>query len=418
MAEKRILLGKKRKNAVSTPGVNRYYLNVSDIFGRAKWIFVFLLVLLVAFTVIFNRDQITVNNFRFLIKHFDVNSADSSSNFDILRYGDNGKYSFGYYKDDLVVVSSTGVDFYDMHGNSVMSKSHSMSNPILAVSDNYLYVYDLGNNSYSVYNSFSCIKSDVTDYPVNMISASDVGLFALVTSSAEYRSVVQIYDKGFDLLSEISKNKLIIDVSMSSDGKNALILSCETTDEGDFFTEVQMLRPGKSEPVYTTEFDDCFPVACSALSGGGAGVLCSDRYIAFDSSGNIVNEYNFTGNTPTTYVSDGELTVLTFNKSVIGYDSSAVVFNKNGEKVNDITISGQCNKSVIENGYVYILLTDMIARVDMNGGEVMYEKTQSNPIDFMVRNGDSLLVCYSDRTAAMPYSFVPSDMITETEESK
>lgn len=414
MAEKKILFGKKRKNAASAPSVNRYYLTVSDSFGRAKWVFVFLLALLAAYTVIFNREQITVNNFRFLLKHFDVNSVDSSSNFEILKYSDNGNYVFGYYKDDLVVVSSTGVDFYDMHGNTVLSKSHSMSNPALTVSEDYLYVYDLGNNSYSVYNSFSCIKSATTDRPVNMISAGDTGIFALVTNSAEYRSVVQIYDKGFDLLSEISKNKLVIDVSISPDGKNALILSSETTNEGDFFTEVLMLRPGKSEPVYTVEFDDCFPISCSPLSGGGAGVLCSDRYITFDSSGNVLNEYFFTGKTPTTYVSGGEFAVLTFNKSVIGYDSSAVVFDKNGEIVNDITLSGQCNKSVIQNGYVYIMLTDKIARVDLRGGGVMYEKTQSNPIDFMVRGGDSLLVCYSDRTVAMPYAFVPSDMIDET----
>lgn len=413
---KKNFLSKKKKVTATAPGVNEYYISVSSRFGFAKWICVALFALFVAFTVLFTRDEITVNNLRYLMKHFDVNSVDSSSNFDILKYDDNGNYSFGYYKDDLAVVSSTGVDFYDMHGNAVMSNAHSMSNPALTVTENYLYVYDLGNKAYSVYNPFTCLKNVTTDYPVNMISAGDSGVFAVVTRDIEYRSKVQIYDKNFNLLSEVSKNKLIIDVSVSSDGRGVLILSCETTNEGDFFTEVTMVRPGKYEPVFSTETADSFPISCTALSGGGAGVLFSDKYIIYSPSGEAEFEYDFTGKTPTTYTSDGEYTALTFNKSVIGYDSSAIIFDKSGNIINDITVSGQCNKSIIENGYIFVMLTDAVARLDINSGEVLYEKTESNPIDFMVRGGDSLLVCYSDRTVSMPYSFVPDNLKNETEE--
>ena len=415
MAKKNFLT--KKKNAAATaPGVNAYYITVSSRFGFAKWICVALLALFIAFTVLFTREEITVNNLRYLLKHFDVNSVDSSSNFDILKYDDNGNYTFGYYKDDLVVVSSTGVSFYDMHGNAVMNKSHSMSNPALTATENYLYVYDLGNNAYSVYNSFACLKSVITEYPVNMIAAGDTGVFAVVTKDIEYRSKVQIYDKNFNLLSEVSKNKLVIDVSVSSDGREVLILSCETTTDGEFFTEVSMVRPGKYEPVFTVEREDSFPISCTVLSGGGAGVLFSDKFIIYSPSGELVLEYDFTGKTPTPYACNGEYTALTFNKSVIGYDSSAIIFDKNGNIVNDITVSGQCNKSTFENGYVYVMLTDAVARLDINSGEVLYEKTESNPIDFMVRGGDSLLVCYSDRTVSMPYSFVPDYLKSETEE--
>lgn len=77
--------------------------------------------------------------------------------------------------------------FYDMRGQSVLTKAHAMSKPQMAVSEQYLYIYDQGFNTYSVYNSFSCLKTFTTDYPIYKIAGSDSGVYAVLTKANNYK---------------------------------------------------------------------------------------------------------------------------------------------------------------------------------------------------------------------------------------
>lgn len=395
----------KKKTVQAPPGANGYFLEIADRIGKAKWITIFLLIAVMLLCVIFARGELSLYNFKYLLKHFDVNSEDNAGNFSTLRYDSDGSYAFGYYKDDLILASSTGLDFYDMRGSSVLSESHSMSLPKIVTTDNYLYVYDQGNNSYSVYDSFFGLKSETLDYPISKIVASDSGTFAIISKSLEYRSAVYILDKNFNTKSEVFKDKLVMDAAFSADGSLIAILSCETTEDGVFFAEVQALRPGKTEAEFTVTVEDCYPVSTTVFANGDIGVLASDRFMTFNSKGETTGEYLFGERAPTGCDYHGDYAVLSFNESVIGVRSEIVALDTSAKAVMQTSLEGQVKKLKAENSYAYAMLTDAVARINVSDGEVVYEYTESNPLDFIIRDEQSLLLCYSNRTQAVLYAF-------------
>ena len=403
----------RKKYTAVPPGANGYYLKISDRIGHIKWICVILLVVTVAASVIFARDEMSLHNFTYLVKHFDVNSADNAENFSVLRYDSNGSYNFGFYKDDLVIVSSTSVEYYDMKGNPVLSKNHSISNPRLVSTDGYLYVYDQGGYSYSVYDSFFNLKNEVCDYPISKIAASDSGVFAVVTKDINYRSAVYIYDKSFKLLSSVLKDKIVIDVSLARDGSRVLILSCETDLKGNYYTELMSVRPGQSEPEFTVTLDDVSPLYCGFFSDGSAFAVLSDSIVSFDRDG----EKKGTAAFPSQFVTAVDMydnsAALSFNDSVIGSRTTVYTYSSDCTVTGSYPLDGAVRRMKCDGGYIFAMLNDSIARISMADGDTRTEQTDSNPLDFIIRSERALLVCYGNRTQAYDNIFPVKEEISD-----
>ena len=395
----------KRKPQSYPPGANGQFLDVATKLGRAKWITAVLLAVTVLLCVIFAGDELTVYNVRYLMKHFDVNSEGNAGNFTTLKYESDASYAFGYYKDDFVIVNSTDIDYYDMKGNSVMSDSISMSSPRVITTEKYLYVYDQGNVSYSVYDSFFNVKSDTLDYPIRDMSASNDGSYVIVTRNLEYRGVVYIYDKNFTLKNEILKDKLIFDAAFAADGSRVAILSAETSERGEFYAEIQTIIPGRADAEFTKVIEDCFPVSAGFFDDGNLGVLCQDRFIVFDPAGEQVGEYLFYDNTPTAGVFNGNDAVVSFSENVIGVDSRLLVFDSSAAVKTEVVIDGQVKKIILDESYAYCLLTEAVSRSSLNDGITKYEYTESNPLDVLVRGEESLLLCYGNHVDFVQYAF-------------
>lgn len=394
-----------KKIAGCPPGANEKFLSVAAALSKAKWITALILLFAVLSSVIFAGDELTVYNLQYLMKHFDVNSEGNSDNFATLKYESDASYSFAYYKDDFVIINSTNIDYYDMRGNSVMSDTLSMSDPTAISTEKYLYVYDQGNVSYSVYDSFFNVHSDVLQYPIRDFATCDEGSYAIVTRSLEYRGVVYFYDKNFKLKNEIYKDKLIFDVALSSDGSRIAVLSAETNERGEFYTEVQSLAQGSEEPEFTKTIEDCFPVGVGYFANGNLGVVCQDRLIVFGSGGGIIGEYKFVERTPTSCSFNGDVVTVSFGETVIGVNSRLLVFDAAATLKTETVIDGQVKKILLDDSYAYVLLTDAVARVDLSDGTTILEQTGSNPLDVLVRGAESLLLCYGNHVDSLVYAF-------------
>lgn len=408
----------KKNKAAAGLGVDSDYIRVAGYIGKAKWACSVLLLVTILLSVILGRSEITFYNFQYLLKHFLVNSADDSSNFRELTYDSDGSYSFGYYKNDLVVVSTRGVDFYDMRGQSVLTKAHAMSKPQMAVSEQYLYIYDQGFNTYSVYNSFSCLKTFTTDYPIYKIAGSDSGVYAVLTKANNYKGAVFIYDKNFKTLSEVFKDKYIIDVNLSADGGRVLVLSCDTDENGAFYTELQSIVPGREEAEFTVTIAERFPLCASYYENGNIGVLCAGLFETYNKKGEKIASFDFTGDTTPACGFGGDYAALSFRKNAIGVESLIKIISSDGSVQDaEIELQGEINRLKCEPTGVYALLPDAVARVQTKTGQVAYEKTQSNPLDFIVRDETTLLVCYNNKTQAVNYAFTGLNLEDESDNS-
>jgi len=410
MAEKSQKKKKENKKSVGCPpGANETFLSVAAFLGRAKWITAIVLVVAVLSSVVFAGEELTVYNLQYLMKHFDVNSEGNSDNFTTLKYESDSSYSFAYYKDDFVIVNSTNIDYYDMRGNSVMSDTLSMSDPTAVSTEKYLYVYDQGNVSYSVFDSFFKVHSDVLQYPIRDFATCDEGSYAIVTRSLEYRGAVYVYDKNFKLKNEIYKDKLVFDAALSADGSRLAVLSAETNERGEFCTEVQSIAPGSDTAEFTKTIEDCFPIGVGYFANGNIGVVCQDRFIVFGSGGGVVGEYKFADKTPTSCAFNENAVTVSFGETVIGVNSRLFVFDAAADLKTEAVIDGQVKRILLDDSFAYILLTNAVARVSLTDGTAVFEYTDNNPLDVLVRGEESLLMCYGNHVDSLVYAFTGID---------
>ncbi len=198
---------------------NRYYLSVSNVFNFARYVTIFLLIglILIMFTVF--SDIFTGENFRYLLKHIDINSSSQAGKFGNIYFGDTGKTLFDEFQGDMVLVFPGGIKIYDYRGAISLSSTNDTVNPRMSVSDKYILVYDRGDSDFYIYNCLSRLCTKKSNGNIIKGYMSDSGVFAVMSSSSEYSAVISVYDQNFELISEIKRRNSVTDFAISGDGK-------------------------------------------------------------------------------------------------------------------------------------------------------------------------------------------------------
>ena len=206
------------------PDTNEYYFSLSQRFKLAKYVVFLSLILFIVFMVTGYGEEITVENLRYLLKYMDTQQGSVSENYTDFRYDVVDGADFHLYKGDLVVSGTDGFDIYDINGKHILNAKYEYLNPTLLVSEQYILVYDLGGNSFSLYNSFGLLYEETLNYPIGCASIGDTGNFLIVTRAKEYRSVVYCYNKDFKrIYSWHSSDKYVLSATMDPLGPQFVI---------------------------------------------------------------------------------------------------------------------------------------------------------------------------------------------------
>ena len=201
-----------------------YYLSRSGIFNAARYITIVLLLglIIIMFTVF--SDIFTGENFKYLLKHLDINSSASSDSFETVYFGNAGNTLFSEYQGEVLLAFSGGVKIYDSRGALSLSSANSTSNPRISVSEKYILVYDRNDSDYYIYNSLSLLSSKKAAGNIIKGYMSEKGVFAIMSSGSEYSALISVFNENFELISEIKRQNSVTDFAISDDGKY-LILS-------------------------------------------------------------------------------------------------------------------------------------------------------------------------------------------------
>lgn len=391
--ENRITIGDK------SPKVNRYYLALSGRFKIAKYVSVCFLVVFLLMTVILFRDEITVENLRYLFKDLEMGDSLNLSSGDSISYDADAQLDLALYKGDLVVAGSSYFYLCDLHGNKRLYEDSVFTNPVALPGDKYLLVYGLSEYTYTLYNTFSKLHTETFDYPITGAAVSDKGTYAIVTRTAEYRSVVYLYNSGFERIGAVYKDKYVIDVAFNKDGTEVLITSLFSKD-GSYCTELMNYVPYSQTPSSVKEVDRSMALKTGYNSNGGYSVFYSDRVEFYDREFVLRNTYNYpAGIVPAgTAVSD-KYTLLTFSENIVGNNMKILAFDSEGNIILECEADGQPKKIQSYKDSIFVLLDGKVCCVNAIDGKVDYYETKKNSIDLLVVNEKTVLVCFSDGTS-------------------
>lgn len=272
---------KKQKPIENTPTVAQYYEIRARRVSMARWLCMLCTVLLVVYGFAVHGDELTVDNFRYMLKFVEFAEKESEGvSLVTFDYGEENRGAL--YKGDVVVLNKSGLSIYSEEADRVLNVAFRMEDPRLAVSGTGILAYDLGGYEVRMFNSYSQLALLSMSYPVYGLCVSDAGNFAVITSEKNYRTSVIVYDQYAKERYHRALSTAFVDqVSLSSDGEKLLTLG-HSSKGGSLVTTVQCCSLKQEDPLQTFTYTGELPLKVSWMTDHTYAVLTGEALRVFD----------------------------------------------------------------------------------------------------------------------------------------
>ncbi|MBR5011209.1 MAG: hypothetical protein IKY12_01485, partial [Clostridia bacterium] len=193
-----------------TRHINEYYISVSRYYKLAKFITLLILVLFVLLMVSVFRDDITSENFRYMLKNLDMQTDSVVESYSTVEFESPSETEVSLFGSNLAVCTKNKLTLFNLSGRKVLSEDVNLTNPIINTDGRYIMAYEMGQNSISLFNSFAKVYEETLDFPISDVASSNNGYFLVVTKTREYTSCVVLYDSEFDVINRVFKDKHVM----------------------------------------------------------------------------------------------------------------------------------------------------------------------------------------------------------------
>ncbi|MCL2518276.1 MAG: DUF5711 family protein [Oscillospiraceae bacterium] len=383
-------------NRTKTPAENPYYLNISKRLKFIKRILTFVFVVYLLSIIVIYRDEITPENFRYLIKYLDTNSPEYTGQTRTITYDSAAEFQGGVFKGDLAIVRSRYVDLYNMLGNKILSYNISYSKPVLLTSKKYMLVYAQGEYSYTINNAFTQLHTETFQFPIYLAALSDEGLYALVSKSIDYSAVIYVYDKNFNNRSKIYKdNKNVYCIKINSAGTEMLIIS-NYNDNGDWKTEIVTISPFSEKEKSIKILNSTFVAVADYNSEGGYTVISDKQMLFFSKDSELIKTFEFKNRgIPLKFYLGAEYSAVAINEQLLGNNNTIYIFDKYGELVYNAVHVGSLKDILINDTDAFLLFNDSIIQINIQQKtDIRIDLPASGALKVFQKDTERIIICY------------------------
>ena len=322
-------------------------------------------VVFAVFCIGFFKDNITVDNLRYLLKYLDLSSADNTPSDAEITLDNSGGTAFALVGNDLAVLDKNGISLYDFAGNKLYRYDMPLASPAMVAGGRNLLVYDTDGKTLAMFDAVSKVLEKSFEYGVKAACLNNLGCFAVITAEKTYRSGVVVFGSdGKELFRWMSPDKYLTGVALNA---NATVVTCTalTNKDGAFCTELVSYRTATGEKIASRTLEDTL-----ALSIGYA---ANDAYVyvlpenarffrTFDDLFLIAESNNLSGSS---------MTVRAY-----GYDASPLF-----ECSREETVLDACYR----DRTLYLLERDRLSVYDYGTEEPILTPLVSVPLDMQYR---------------------------------
>ena len=337
------------------PAGDLYYASVSARYKIAQRILLTFLVFFLLFSIITNFNEITYDNFFYLMKDFGNAINTEGSNFETLSYGGSHNQRFALFRGGLAVISpTTGVSAFTATGRRTLTSPASFSMPHAISSDKYLLVYDMGKPVFSVYNSFSRIYTETLDYPVTNAVFADSDTFVIATRSADYKTLINVYSRNFNVARSIWRDLYLfgLDVDKAND---LIAFAYYNAGDGTGNTVLALHRFSTLEKIAEIGMPGQFPLEISFLDGKKLSVVTDNAFFIFDSSLEENEALYFAGKNVTGTCAGDYGVAFSYTTGEARDDINTIfVFDKNGVMMYNDIVNFRVREMVLGDRCIFI----------------------------------------------------------------
>lgn len=312
------------------------------------------LLLFVIFSMTFFRDEITFDNFRYLMKYIEVSPPSMGGEENVLSIS-GGKNASALLNEKLVLADDGTVVSYDLSGRKLLSESIRYPNPSYVSDDRYMLIYDRDGTGISICNSFSKVCDKTLSTPIESAVLSSDGGFAVITREKSYAGGFAVYDNRYKkVYSFMTRSAAITDLCYDGRQKRAACTALDAQN-GDFYVEVYTFD--------LTNEDDI--KAKASLSGElPLSMFCADKNFAlmtdrgihfYDYDANETAFCDFEYETPESIYRFNDFFAVVLKSSLAGTDTTLRLYDYAGTLLFTRRFSSELSAVHAANGYLYVL---------------------------------------------------------------
>ena len=363
--------------------------NLAKKFKICKFVTLSVLVVFLLGGLVLFKNDITIENLRYLIKYLDFSSDGEFNEETRIHYSSDSGNQFQVFRGDFALISDSGVTLYDRRGSAVMTDSYQMTNPVSVCGDRYLAIFDLGGHQVRIYNSFSLLFEESFEYPVQSVSINSEGSFCVASSEKSFHSAIYVYNRDFEEIRRWSSaDKFVTEVHLSD--QDILTLSTIRADSGSLIGEMTAFRLGDEEPLYNYSYEDQLPLAFSAH--GEDVLLLTDENIMNIEKGKEVKREYFPDDSLKQVRVGKELCLLVQDELSVGVNFKVRLFDRGGNEVTSANFSVQIRDVEVYEDRAYILTHTHLYVLFSDGSLTEYE-LDGDYTDFGVLSEDVVILC-------------------------
>ena len=379
---------------LSAPSVP-YYTDLSRRFSMASLVMFLLAFIFVVVALISSRDTLTYANLYYLVKDINASGISAQARADRMEYPVSvSEPAFARYRGGLVAVGSEEVSVISGAGKQTLSVNVAYGTPAVAVSDKYFITYGRGECTWSIYNAFSQIRSEETEFPVYGAAVADDGSFAILTRSMTYTSEVIFYDKNMEKTAAYHRDGYVTCVAMNPAGTFAVIASVEDVD-GHWVSKITLLRLSGRITEQSVTVNGAFAGVCGFTADDRAAVVFTDRVMVLRTDGTAVSDTKFGGlDVSLCAVSAGRIAVV-LEQPRKAHEYTVTVLDKNGKTVftKALSIKAQPTSASFGGSRLYLRASDRLFCLSADGTELTSAAVSRDAVICLPAEDDTVLVC-------------------------
>ena len=289
-----------------------------------------------------------------------------------ISYLDDESRQAALYKDGLAVVANDKLKFYDSTGLEFFSTSAVMLNPVLQTTPKQVLVYDRGDGSLQVYNSFDQVFALELDEPIINASLNDSGALIVAHKAEGYKSQLTLYDAGGgERYKWYSAGSYLLDVDVYGNCKQFAAAGI-TLGESQVQCEILLFNANDSAPYKRIPIDAAFVYDIKYINKDSLRVVTDTGWYLIDTAtGDFAQLSQYPRASLLHYDASAGRMALVFAGSRRGQNTLSLVDTATGKAVS-AEVSGAVLDVACYDSYAAVL-TDRALLCYSNAGELISE---------------------------------------------
>ena len=343
-----------------------------------------ILILYIIYGVWFHGSELTVENFRYMMKYLDFSTTNIVVSGKEILFDHDTKADIGIMRDNIVVADGSGVSIYDLNGQRSLRTRFTFTYPAVAVSDKFVFVYDLGtgSNTLKIFNTYSEIKSYTYDYPIYGVAVNGDGAYCVITAERGYTSGFIAYDSSNRFIFRKSYgNRHVVSVDISEGGNDFFALLVSASD-GDFVTELMHYNMTSEDEQHTLKFLGEYPIKVSQTKSGDILMLTDKALRFYGSDFTLKKQISLENESMKRFFFGDDHAIITYGTQIVGNSARLKVFDLEGGVIVDDFFDGDIIKAVKEGDTLYALIKGKFVIYDIRSGERETVTIDTKYVDF------------------------------------